>query len=531
MEGVFLLALFIYVLWYTYFDMRALYMTKQFYEHQLGVDENDIYFGVKDWGHIAAKLKAWQLRSKDNRLNPCGHKQVVLDELAIAQCIMREENYIVALAGTALLDLPLLNTTTVYCTEILVIAGVLSWGKHKLAFGDGGEARAAVVRRTRITLFISGVLLLLCAPVALAWRLMYSVFRYGFALRTEPGRVATRTWSVRALLEFREFNELHHSFELRMANSLRVAQNYVNQYPTHLERILVLSFTFIMTGLIGFIIILSFVNDGALGHVDVFDKPLIWWLSVLTVAVLTAGKLTTKGENGDEAAEMFDPVVGFRKISSCTHWKPAGWSNRSLHLQVFRDFKAKYFPYYVAYVLREAAAVVTSPMHLMFHLNARVDAVAEMMEKCTETLPGVGDVVGFSTFAFNKYGSPLYGTAAAPSAAPAMEYCRAGKMEKSFLTFYSMQAEGYVPPPGAQALLENIDGQRNLNLSATASLLRTHTPLTPPERPLGAAAAAGSTLGHLPSQQMELMTSWYHALEDVHQKKVLERRHGTLPPS
>ena len=433
-------------------DFPILVKTRAFYSRQLGVSDNDVYFGLKGWGDVAARLKAWQQRSEAHRL--CAEDPVVLDELAICQCVLREKNYITALFNSGLIRIPFLNTLTVKVIETGIVASFLGFGRATLQVSrDDPVERAARVRRLRGFLVAGAVVMWLLAPVMLGWKLLYSTFRYGLAVREDPGRLAARTWSVHARTSYREFNELSHVFAGRLAKSLGVAQSYIQSYPYHFERILALSVVFLLTGVIGFIVVVLFINDHAYNF-EVFGRPLFWWLPVASALALLSGKMT-KPASGAVDGERFDPVAGFKKICDTTHWRPEGFNKRSRHLRVFAHFKQRYFPLTILHLLQEAASPLTTPYHIIFCLAPQVDLIADFMLDCTVRVRGVGDCVAFSTFDFEKYASSVYFLRAGTSQ-ETTQYCQNGKMEVSFLSFCTVHAPHYTPSAASIGAIERV---------------------------------------------------------------------------
>eukprot|EP01061_Rhynchopus_euleeides_P010013 TRINITY_DN19347_c0_g2_i1.p1 TRINITY_DN19347_c0_g2~~TRINITY_DN19347_c0_g2_i1.p1 ORF type:complete len:724 (+),score=291.66 TRINITY_DN19347_c0_g2_i1:30-2174(+) len=463
LEVCFATSVAVYVLRLLIVDLRTLLKTKRFYEKQLRISENDVYFGLKTWGFVASRLKQWQERTVANRFTP--EDPVVLDELAIAQCILRERNYVTALFNSGLIRLPLLNQTTVTIVETMVIGYMLGWGKNTLHITRNALDREQKVRGLRMLLYFGAAAMVLLSPILLAWKVLYSAFRHGLVLREEPGRLATRQWSIHANLLFREFNELDHVFRLRMKRALKISQEYIQTYPYHFERILALSITFFVTGVIGFIVVICLVNENAYSF-EVAGRPLFWWLPVASAVAVLSGKMA-KTDAGDRAENgMFDPVAGFKAIANCTHWRPEGWNRSSDHVRVFGYFKKRFFPLTVSCLATEALSVVTTPYHLVFCLAPQMELIVEFMLDCTVAAAGVGDIVAFSTFDFEKYASAAYRIRVG-SSQTITQYCQNGKMEVSFLNFCTLHAPLYVPPQVALAAISGVVQDANFMLVDT----------------------------------------------------------------
>ena len=440
LEICFAASTLVYVLRLVCVDVFLLLKTKHFYEKQLRISENDVYFGLKTWGFVAGRLKVWQQRTVANRFTP--EQPVVLDELAVAQCILRETNYVTALFNSGLIRVPLLNKTTVDFIETMIIGNLLGWGQNTLQITRNEREREQKIRGLKMLLWCWSAMLLFLSPILLAWKVLYSAFRYGLVLREEPGKLAARQWSISAVILFREFNELSHVFDLRMKRALTISQTYIQNYPYHFERILALSVTFFVTGVIGFIVIICLINENGYSF-EVFDRPLFWWLPVVSAVALFAGRVTKAGGERSNNG-FFDPVAGFKTIANCTHWRPEGWNRAKDHVRVFSYFKKRFFPLTASCLLTEALSVVSTPYHLVFCITPQMDLIVDFMLDCTVSQEGVGDVIAFSTFDFEKYASATYRMRVG-SSQNITQYCQNGKMEVSFLNFCTMHAPLYVP--------------------------------------------------------------------------------------
>eukprot|EP01059_Diplonema_ambulator_P019608 TRINITY_DN3322_c0_g2_i1.p1 TRINITY_DN3322_c0_g2~~TRINITY_DN3322_c0_g2_i1.p1 ORF type:complete len:693 (+),score=134.87 TRINITY_DN3322_c0_g2_i1:168-2081(+) len=473
-EGCFAVVVFLLILRFVFYEYWALKRVKNFYEEELQIFEKDIYFGVYDWGTIASKLRAWQ-RKLDNRIATHYDRSKprdapVLTELNIAQCIMRSENYFISLINAGVLRMNSLNTTTVHILKDLMIGlffeintrYTLSLRADKTTGkpqpDNNPEKRRETIRSLKFYLVLGAIGLLIGAPLALTWRIAYKSFRYGLLVKSEPGKLVMRSWSVEALWKFREFNELEHVFDMRMYNSRRIAQDYIDKYPHGVERIAAVTVSFMLSGLLGFIIMLSLLNNTALLHVVVQDRSLLWWLSILSAIF---GVLTqVLKEDELRAGLLFDPIAGFKAISNCTHWRPNGWNNPSEHVNLYKDFKSFYFPWAVWVFFLEGVSVMTTPLQLLCIVLPKAEEIVDHMELCTVRVPGIGDVVAFSTCDFKLYGTHKYGVRGAKT--DIADRCKDGKMEKSFLSFLAMQSEDFEVPEEGKILIDRIRSQQQV---------------------------------------------------------------------
>lgn len=93
-----------------------------------------------------------------------------------------------------------------------------------------------------------GVMNAILAPFIVIYLLLYSFFRYFDVSSTErpmmyntltsiqqyhknPSSIGSRNYTLYAQWKFREFNELPHLFERRLARSHPIASEYIDQFP------------------------------------------------------------------------------------------------------------------------------------------------------------------------------------------------------------------------------------------------------------------------------------------------------------
>ena len=89
-----------------------------------------------------------------------------------------------------------------------------------------------------------------------------------------------RQWDHLALWHFREFNELPHIFEKRVARSYAHAGLYVKRQAFHNPVVSVLArcLTFISGSFVGVLLVLTLLDDAYLFHITLHDKNLLWYL-------------------------------------------------------------------------------------------------------------------------------------------------------------------------------------------------------------------------------------------------------------
>ncbi|KAG1809507.1 autophagy protein Apg9-domain-containing protein [Suillus variegatus] len=183
------------------------------------------------WG---SDLNGWKKHASKYRLarNPHGTNAATpatasLDAHDIANCIMRQANYLIALFNKDLLDLRMPPSPKL---------------KQILRQSDDGKGRTltrllewnlrSCLMELRRRLIFMGILNAIFAPFIFLYMIMFSFFRYFEEYHKNPSSIGGRRYTPFAQWKFREFNELSHLFTRRLLDeSHPLASMYIGQFP------------------------------------------------------------------------------------------------------------------------------------------------------------------------------------------------------------------------------------------------------------------------------------------------------------
>eukprot|EP01062_Namystynia_karyoxenos_P000015 TRINITY_DN10005_c0_g1_i1.p1 TRINITY_DN10005_c0_g1~~TRINITY_DN10005_c0_g1_i1.p1 ORF type:complete len:763 (+),score=231.69 TRINITY_DN10005_c0_g1_i1:93-2381(+) len=498
---VFELALLAWLLWSAWSlrtNVAAWRRARRFLSH-IGVAEDGVRFRAVDWRGVCQRLIDWQHADPQNRVRCDGsHGDGVLTELGIAQCIMRRENFLVALVACGVLDLSSLNRFM----EWLLLEGVIA----RLFSEDSRIRRDVSAAEIKSWLRWYGLIAVIGTPFAALWCVLGSVFRYGIVMRHDPTRLSTSHWSGIANWRFREYNELPHVFQVRMGGAKQAAQLFMDAYPDPLSGIVARVVIFVFGGLAVVIFGLSLLNDSALVFISFSGKSMLWWLSVFTLVAMSANSQisSTRTERLD-----FDPKEEFKALArKWTHWMPERWraadrgggggdGRLSFHA-VVTEFQSHYFQRALTYYFWEGLSILQTAYVLLFVLPAKADDIMVFLRDFHCHVPGVGDVLVWSTFDFREHGAVL---------PEQRDQISDGKLEKSLLSFYAAhypcwprdQEAGEELMQVIRRLAPSLEAQRRDQLHGLRSLRepgprggRSGTPPRTP--PSGARSPADSAL-------------------------------------
>jgi hypothetical protein len=209
-----------------------------FYNNVLGVSDEDI--STIEWKEVSSRI----IRTyEQTRTQAATHGQNIafkrLDAIAIANRILRKDNYLIALFNKDILDLsvPFLGRRD-WLTQI--VEWSLSYCILSYVFDDRGQVKRRFLKesnRGRLVLGLQrrflfmGTLSLVLAPLLFVFLILHFFFKYAQTYHKDPASLGARQYSPLARWKFREFNELEHIFNLRLNRSYAKAVSYLNQFP------------------------------------------------------------------------------------------------------------------------------------------------------------------------------------------------------------------------------------------------------------------------------------------------------------
>ena len=221
-------------------DLRPLFEIRALYRDKLHLEDADLQ--VASWDDIVAKLVELQQHTRF-----C----IVKDQLTahdVANRILRKENFLVALVNRGLLPiqpipyLPSLMTKTLEWNLYVTILDAMFDKQFRIRQSFTQDV-GALQRR----FLLCGLGNLILAPFFTFFILIFLILKHADDFRRRPATSALgRDYSRHSQWSMREFNELPHVFEARLASSNLDATAYVRQFPTPLLTLVARFVTFIV---------------------------------------------------------------------------------------------------------------------------------------------------------------------------------------------------------------------------------------------------------------------------------------------
>jgi autophagy-related protein 9 len=265
---------FIFVSWNFWQSLQHALTSQHIMHEKLGISKRKLQGGSITWDAVVTKLIEAQ-DSGEYRL-----ALGTLDELIIAQRIMRKENFLIAFWNQNLLDTKV-GSRYYWCPS-------LEWCCYScilnFMFNHKYELRPAfyldsdsLQRRLKVCGIIHGLLL----PFLVMFVLLHFFLSQVYDLKTSRQYMGNKCWSSVAMHTFREFNELPHVFRKRLEPSYEVAENYINLFGKSevnaaIGRVLV----FVGGAVGGILLLLGVLNDAILLHVQLWGRNLLWYAGI-----------------------------------------------------------------------------------------------------------------------------------------------------------------------------------------------------------------------------------------------------------
>ena len=459
----------------------------------------------------ASSMMNQQQTTQDH--GPTGH-------LVVAQRILRRENFMIAFFNKGLLDLtlPTLPPTLWPITTLtnkpqedrtIFYSKSIEWSIYfcvlNYMFNHQRKIRPAFYgdpSSLRRRFLLCGVAHAVFMPFLLFFVTLHFFMLNVYDWQSTKEYLGPREWSSIARWTFREFNELPHSFERRMEPSYKSAASYFDMFarPSPFKVALGRLLVFVSGSLGTLLIAFAAMNDAILLHVKIGRWNLLWYAGVLG-ACFTFGKgLLPKSSSphfGHARRNLIsDMNVELEKLATHTHYLPDAWRGKGWDDKTKKAF-APMFQFKANHFAMEVLSIMVAPLILCISLPRCADKLCRFVRDSKVEVPGVGDVVGFSTFDFDSFEDEQWSGKGDVDQSSRISIrdtgegvkindrpkSRHGKMEKSFFNFRSVYPNWTMPQSGKN-LVDQVETfrqqqdvalarERRLHIDAAAAQLET----------------------------------------------------------
>jgi len=480
-----------------YATVKDAFHARIFYENKLGISTRKLEGGAVEWHHIVDKIIQLQ-ESGEYRVAI----QAQLDELGVAQRILRKENFLVALFNLNILDLRLPSIGSFFSGTRHSSSGEsnyylctsMEWSLYACMlnhmFNRQHKIRPAFYMdptSLQRRFIIAGVAHAVFMPFLLFFMTLHFLLLNLYVWRSSKQYLGPREWSTAARWKFREFNELPHIFERRLGPSYKAAEDYLNLFTqsaliSYIGRALV----FLSGSIIAVLLSFAAINDAILLHVKISQWNLLWFVGMLSVA-FSVGKGMLPNEeihppySFNLHAEMEDALA---KVAVYTHYFPETWRKRSWKKETQTDFSAL-FQHKSRLFASEILSTLFAPYVLCVALPRCATNICAFVHKTKVELPGLGETCGYSCFDFDAFQDENWegrqlGAAVEEDDAHSFIFSndkpktRQGKMEKSFFSFKASNPDWNCKNTSGKKLVELVERFRQQEALAMEKERQVH---------------------------------------------------------
>mmetsp|Transcript_11682 Transcript_11682/g.50370 ORF Transcript_11682/g.50370 Transcript_11682/m.50370 type:complete len:808 (-) Transcript_11682:1916-4339(-) len=403
-------------------DFKPLLEMRAFCNRKLQLSDRDIQ--TITWPEVVARVVHLQATTR-----LCIVKD--LNEHDIVARILRKENYLLGMLNREVIGLKLnipFFRNRVWLTK--AVEWNLDWAIFNGMFDDDFSIRPSFydVTALRLRMRYLAVVNLVLSPFIAIFLAMYFVMNNAERFYRHPGVVGQREWSTHAWWKLREFNELSHFTEQRLAAAYKGANNYVSQFPSPVVSMVAKFVSYIVGALAAVALALPLLLDDKLLHANVMWDKDILWVTMVSATVLAV----SRGMVGEEN-RVFRPNRYMAEVVRHTHYLPKNWRNLAHKAEVQAEFEDM-FAFKAGLFLQEMLSIFAVPFILWYPMCESAPDIVQFVRQFTVHRKGVGHICSLSAFDFRRHGDARYG---APTSARRDARSKQGKMEKSFVSFHA----------------------------------------------------------------------------------------------
>lgn len=207
---------------------------------------------------------------------------------------------------------------------------------------------------------IAGILNFFLMPFILVFMVIHFFLKYSQEWHTRRNYLGPRQWSPLAMWRFREFNELPHVFDARIAKSYPLVQAYQNCFSAPAISACARAISFFSGSIIAILVVLSLVEEDILLETHVLDRQLLWYLTILTAVFTLARSFVPDMATMKQSSTIVvsDPPHDIlAKLASHIHYFPSHWSDPQQVEQVQEEVYFL-FPYKIQLFFQECLSVI-----------------------------------------------------------------------------------------------------------------------------------------------------------------------------
>lgn len=394
-------------------DVRRLIRMRDFYEHVLGISDNDLQ--TVSWRRVVdGMVKVQNAHVATANISPNAKKymeyrepQQKLTAESIANRLMRQDNYFVVLYNKDILDftlpLPFVGTRQFYSKSLEWCIGLCL---SNFIFDEQGSIRpfcldvknrSALVGAMRTRFRIAALASVVLSPFNIVRFCLLYFLRYYTEFTRNPSKASARSFTPFAEWKMRQLNELQHLFDRRLKQAYPFANDYLKQFPKD-KTDQICRFVAFVSGSFAAVLTIATVIDSELflGFEVTPGRTVVFWLTIMGVIFgIAHGSLPDDNET-------HDPIIHLKDVLYFTHYMPSHWKDRLHSNEVRAEFSAMYQMKILIFV-EEMLSLVVAPFILWKNSeNRQCERLIDFFREQTVHVEGIGHQCNFAVFGFKK---------------------------------------------------------------------------------------------------------------------------------
>lgn len=346
--------------------------------------------------------------------------KLALDAQDINNRIMRVDNYLIALENSGLLGVESFGGR-IRVSSSRIVERSLRFCVFLPFFTQDNHLNTSLeAYHLSWRFFAVGMVQLIFCPCILMFVLADFTMRHVQEWHVRKNYFGPRVYTARARWLFREYNELPHLLERRLALSYKAAHRYVAYFPSPTITPIAKAGMFITGSFATLLLLLGVLDEAVLLYVHVGERPLLFYLPIFSMLFATFRACVPVSEDPIHD----EPEVSMQKIAAHTHYFPITWKTRCHTAEVRATFEALY-QHKARIFLHELAGVLLCPWILMTCYMQNSSRILRFLQQHSHATKDMGVVCRFGMFDLEMTGSDD------------SDHAPPSKMHCSFLTFCS----------------------------------------------------------------------------------------------
>lgn len=366
---VFMLLYWIWALIAAFPAIRRALLLHSFLKNELHIKSRDIQ--TMEWEQLLV-IYARTARISNDRL--------FIEK--IRSVIMRNENYLVALIREDVLNLSCFCFPTPLTSSLYWVLHTILLSHHPFH-----KIKKKDIRQSSV---IIGIVITILLPFAIIFLITFYLIKHAEEFHVHKNYVGPRTWTLHAKTLFREYNELPHEFENRMAASFRPASDYLAQFYYPVFMSIGEFISFVASAILSLLAVMTLVDESIVLHVTIGGRNLLFYIALWTFILAVARAFVP------EPMDLpLKPRQKMETLQVYIKYKPEGWENLEHTLDV-RDEVSSLFRLRIIVFLEEVLASIMMPFVLLYTLPRQAERIAIFFRSSSTQHPHFGYVLSRS---------------------------------------------------------------------------------------------------------------------------------------